>query len=211
MPIRLLSSTVPRAVRILAEHGYWDDSQPTPDIGGFLRFRWPVLENGAWALKEAEAHPFFSEEQYQQEFAKGARTYAEAVLLKLGRKIDYNARLAEGIQYLRNQLELRKWTVLQGWAWCHFVDCSDGSKEYFSWSTPSRDARIGNLIGQIESLVESMRTESPGLEAQWRAALEGEGIGFLWKSYPLKSLVSAWKAKAYSSNPRDPLPKRWGF
>jgi hypothetical protein len=217
-PIEILYSNLPRVVRELYRSGYWQEKpfvvgEDAVLMQGFLRFPWPVRDasSGSWALTPGKEHPHYSREQYLPEFMKDRSTFAEAVLRKLAPKLDFVARLKEGLADLREQLRVRKDVVAQGYEVCKAHGCPEGSQAYEDWSTFSRDARFKELYGQLEQLVSNLSGSVPALGGVLTEALKAPAIVLDGESYTLAAVLNTWSASAHVSDPRVTVTERWGL
>lgn len=150
-PLQLLQSTLPRKVRDLAPTGYHISTQPQYN-GGFLRARQLVVSGGQWVLAAAEAHPDFSEEQYEEEFMKGHAGFSSAVKAHLLGKIDGAKEFTTSLKLLREAIESRLKVVSDGYLACQRIDCRPGTEGYEEWSTPVRDSKLKDLTKLVVAL-----------------------------------------------------------
>jgi hypothetical protein len=211
VPLRHISSTVPKEVRELYEDAFVEPMQP--EQGGFLRIRWPVKgADGQWKLTPKAEMPGYSLEQFDPAALEGL-PYDEFVYGRVApnRRVDPESKLTMLAEQLRNLFEARGEIVAEGYDHCYPGRCAPGSKDYEDWSTPTRDAR---LLSRIRAAQEVLRV-NPGLGEFWEQELtyyeiwidyEGD-----YRSITLQTLVEAWLAGRYSSDPNKSIPERWGF
>lgn len=204
MPFVIIQSTTPRKIREVSYGGFWYRDQPLRGKGGLLRMRWPVFSPRGVSLLSSNQMPYFSEDQYAKDFLRTSKTsYNTEVYLRLDPNLDFSKVVKKAYESLKTMFQDRVGIVKEGYEICVKSACDPSSSNYDNWSTPSRDARILDLMNQIEALMmqgsvsSSVDLYSPFLE------VEGE-------QYSLEAVMSAWKGKRFSSDPRDVVAKRWG-
>lgn len=213
-PLRVLASNVPREVRELAEYGMLDwGAPPTENLSGLLRFRWAVKSNGAWSVAAAHEMPFYSLEQYDPKFVQGFDSFVAAVTKKIipDWKPDSAAVMREKVKLLKERLTARVKIVEDGFDFClNQRGCPEGSASWETWSTPSRDAAVGRLVGEIESLYDDGMC-SPGCKAALDDAGKATLTNIRGAPYTIGHALDVWTEKKYKSDPNLPIPERWGL
>ncbi len=212
VPVGLLNSTVPRKVRVLAENGLWRLAQPTAEEGGFRRFTWiQETKPGHWTQVQPEAMPYFSNEQFEPFFMAGFFSFADAIIVRINPAYDKVKRLMGGLDGLESLLIMRMRTVENGIQICQSVPCTPGSKTYYEWSTENRDAQIGSVFEQLETLHNELAPFHPEMAEFWNHKMTRLFLVPLpTLSFTLTELARRWKAHEYTSDPRDSEEARWG-
>ncbi len=204
LPFVILQSTTPRKVREVTMGGFFYTAQPKLGHGGLLRMRWPDFSNAKPRLIDAAKMPFYSLEQYAPEFLRTPQTYYnQEVYLRLNPTLDFQKVANAAYENLITMYTDRIQIVEDGFSQCH-GSCAANSIPYEEWSTPSRDARILDLIAQIDLIRQSLPNfvEPDSLDKPL-FLLQGE-------SYTLKSLIAAWRFACFQSDPNLPPARRWG-
>jgi hypothetical protein len=208
LPFIIMQSTVPRKVREVSMGGFWYRTQPLEGKGGLLRMRWPVFSSGGVSLVRGDQMPFFSREQYDPKFLRTPKTsYNHEVYLRLNPNLDFKKVLEEAYISLKMMFSERIQVVEEGFKACPNRSCAPDSQKYDDWSTPSRDARILDLINQIGVIAQSVRAAGPPPFVN-EPFFELDGAGT--DKYSLAALISAWNGERYSSDPNDIPVRRWG-
>ncbi|MGK5086103.1 hypothetical protein WDW86_00960 [Bdellovibrionota bacterium FG-2] len=195
-PLTVFYSTVPRALRDLAEMSYWESKQPT---------------SSGWLLEPQAIHPYFSSEQYSNSFLANSQSFAEAVLLRLNPQMNVAARFAEGLNMLRSFVSNRKQIVNDGFLTCNRNPCRPGSGRYEAWSTPARDERMSDLVFQLEEMLDDLGQKLPTLWNEWQDARLLPILTLNGAVFDMGVVILALKIGSYSSDPNDPIALRWGI
>lgn len=207
IPIQVIWATTPRILRTLTTTGYLQIKQPK-DEGGFLRMRWPRLENGKWKLVEGSSMPFYSLEQYTPEFMRGRANFWEAVFRKLSPNLDYRGLFHAAMSSFQALVTDRIDIVRQGFEFCQSRDCSPGTQAYEDWSTPSRDKRV---LEQVEMAEDFVRYLDEDAEKEWKNKLKEAAVELDGVVYPLGAVIHAWRNHSYDPDPRSSIQTRWGL
>lgn len=204
IPLLILQSTVPRAVRKLMSNGYWMNQNEPKGAGGLLRFRWPA-PNGE-GLVPAESMPHFSEEQYDPAFRQEGEEFFLAVYRRIAPGFKLEELVRSMLESARTALVQRQQIVSDGFAACQVQDCAPGTPGFEAWSTPSRDARIGELLRDLQNLTwklpAPLREEFEKTNAE--PFLHEGGYGF-----SLRFVSWLWQRGLYDSDPRVSPDERW--
>jgi hypothetical protein len=212
-PIRVLASDVPRSVRQLYDYPIQDWGKfPVRNQFGFHRFRWPVQSQSRTILKPEMQMPFFSEEQFSEAFRRERASLTDVIIYRLypNWSPDYSAFMRSLVNQTLQRLQTRVKIVSDGYEFCWQNDCTEGTAGWEAWSTPSRDRAILRLVDKINDtysgwecdrncrnmLLEQMDTPIVTLESG---------------TFRFRDALSVWANGSYSSDPRDPVPVRWGF
>ncbi len=204
LPFMMLSSTVPQDVRKLFVHFYWGSQPVDQQHEGFKRIRWAQGSRpGGLTLLAGSQHPWHSLEQYTM--PDDGRLFAIRLIEKLDPGFQIERVVGKILSDLEEQVRDRMRVVDEGYAFCQQSDCSPDSAAYENWSTPSRDARLGQqfrdariILGLCETcyqMIEDFRGKQVDLNGE-RVAL-----GFL-----LYTVASGHA----SSDPRVGPAARWG-
>ncbi len=222
VPIEVLWASVPRML-LVSTSAFFQSEQPTgKDEGsqGFVRFRWPVKEKGAWKLTEREKMPFYSLEQYDPEFMKNETNFTVAVLKKLFPGFDVKKLLEAAVENLEKSIKRRAGLVSDGYEYCVVKnnDCSPGSAGWEDWSTPSRDRGIREMIRDLQKfsheLADNYYDETGQQEKIWEVWTKAwihELLDYKGEKITLKELVYIWTVGGYNVDPRVSPELRWGI
>lgn len=213
--IYTLSSDVPRKVRKMNRYGFWEQKQPeynvnpTQGVGGFLRMRWPKRVEGGFDLVPAEEMPFYSLEQYADDFMTGNNDFADEVFKRFGNANTPLDRYNLAVTRLFTSLEARVQIVEDGFEFCAKYNCSEGSPNYENHSTPSRDKAIFETISFIKDLMST--SQDPEMAEDWQSQLGKFAAVVETRALTLSELVGIWENGSYSSDPNSPILDRWGI
>lgn len=192
--ISMLSSTVPRKVRILGEHMAYP-TQYVLKQNAILRMKWPLLTNNKWMLEQETNLPFYSLTQFEKQFDINRR---------LNPNPDWKIEFEMATRSLRETLIQRIDIVKQGFQTCYPNKCKIDSYDYDNYSTPSRDQRISSLIDYIQSEFSKNYTEFDEAVKLPLFELENQPISF-------KQIQLTWNNHLFSSDPNRPLYSRWAL
>ena len=214
--LSFIQSTVPRMIRELVGTGFWYSEQPkSPRSGGFMKMRWLTASGKNWKLVEAKNHPYYSLQQYQPAFMTGYDDFYDAVQVRLNSF--YNTPQGKTQRLLNNinmTLSLRIYLVSEGFKICKETNCQPGDENFEAWSTPSRDSRLLNAIIKMESGLQQYN--DPDLNQLWQSFLQ-QDMPLMYDNLSedmikkIGQVVLKFKNNQISTDPRDPILKRWGF
>jgi hypothetical protein len=210
-PIKKLSSTMPPMVRVLMDEMMIDAEATAETFGGFIRFRWPQKINGKWELVAKENMPFFSREQYTEEFLRDHGHFTLAVIDRLG--IDFIPKriIDRAIDGIHEALSQRLSIVKTGYEYCSQNNCSEGTQAYENHSTPSRDKR---LLEQFEGLfftAEALSVLDSSLFDHLERELNERIFSVDNKSFSLMHWRDIFKNYYFSFHPEDTIEERWAI
>lgn len=208
MPLEGMMSTVPRAVRVLAETNFTFIGVSKPNETAFLRHRWIEQNNGSWRLRTATAMPNFSEEQFAEDFQGEESSFTLALLKRLNPNFQPRVRVESGMQTILDQINERKAVVTDGYAFCSQNDCSPGTVAYENWSTPSRDKRLRNTVREILAYAVSVAGVDPSVMELWTGFLSSEAE-VLSEQTKVAKILFANESKLMSYDPSDSEELRW--
>ncbi len=211
IPLKLIWATVPRDLANLTEGGFWDSSLPTKGVSGFFRILWPKKQGGQWVYEDKNRIPHHSEEQYDETFLGDETSFAMALIKKLSPDFNPLVIYQNGLDLILTSIQQRIEVAEEGYAFCSAADCSEGTANYENWSTPSRDKRLRQNFKELETFLASVQQLTSQPSDLWKQALQNQSVDVLGHTYSLGLLRTLWLAKAYSSEPWDPLHKRWPF
>ncbi len=231
----LLSSTVPRGVRILLrQYG-----PPTPLFSeapfGFRRFKWPEhLDNPD---VEISAELGFGFKQYEMLAQYGESFFGEVRKLIKKKSETIKTEIKRVLENIKNQFKSRVEIVNESIEYQKEIKgrCFNAA-EYDSYSTPSRDKRIiaaldalgqswikakdaGNTfaVGEKEQLgldylisVNTSEKAGKKLEKMLKVKFR-KGLFKKPKKIDIKRFYFGIKDGSVSTNPNDSLLQRWGF
>ncbi len=211
IPLKLIWATVPRDLANLTEGGFWNSALPEKNVSGFFRVLWPKWQGTKWVFANKNQIPHYSEEQYQDTFLGEETSFAMALIKKLSPEFDPVLIYKNGLDLILTSIQQRIQVAQEGFAYCSSADCSEGTANYENWSTPSRDKRLRQNFKELETFLGSVQQLTSQPSTLWKKALSQETVEVLGETYSLGLLRTLWLAKAYSSEPWDPLHKRWPF
>ncbi|MBS1963382.1 MAG: hypothetical protein JST04_14295 [Bdellovibrionales bacterium] len=212
-PLEDMWSNVPRKVRKLEVEPFTVYQQPPMKFGGILRHRWTRLTAASAYLVPAEQMPGYSLEQYQPDFFQhGTYDYSAEVAARIRASTDPVIGLESVLKNLNQAIDDRKTLVEDGFKVCSAADCSPGTQNYEDWSSPSRDARLGGYFDQVDGYLASLHGDDlDRAKDVLKSERKKNLLKFDGKKYRYDDVAAVWKAKKYSSDPRDPPATRWGF
>lgn len=209
LPFIVFQSTTPRNIRPMMVSGFWYQNQPLRYQGGLLKMRWPLFYGKSVRLVDENQMPDFSTEQYSTQFLRNKNfAFNQEVYLRLEPNLDWGKVIEEAYLSLQKMFSDRLQIVEDGYRICKQTSCAPGSAEYEDWSTPNRDARILDLVSQIDLI---MQTASFKIPSTIENILQQPFLRFNQVDYNLKHLLATWNAKAFSSDPRDEIQDRWNI
>jgi hypothetical protein len=212
-PLEDMWSNVPRKVRKLVIEPFTVYVQPPMGFGGILRHRWTRLTEDSAYLVLAEQMPGYSLEQYLPTFFKhDTIDFSVEVAARLRESLDPLIGMQAVISNLETSVKERKTLVEDGFKVCSTQDCAPGTKNYEDWSSPSRDARLGQYFDQITGYLTTLHGDDlDRAKSLLTREKKKKLLKFEKKKYRYDQIEAVWKAKRFSSDPRDPPAKRWGF
>ncbi len=211
-PILKLSSTIPSKVRVLQEEVLLDMKSIPADLGGFMKFRWPVKKGSNWALLPAREMPWYSDEQYKEEYLTGKTNFTKDLIVnKLKISMNAKATIATMVGALQSFILNRKRIVNEGYRYCRENDCSIGTQGYEDWSTPSRDKRILEYFSDIYRTIDDLKTSDPSLEEFYQALTEKNRLDYQGSHISLEDVFKLFYYEYPSYDPNDEPDLRWGW
>jgi len=206
-PLQTWESALPVKVQKLSMK-YFFSGRPERRAGsGFVRFRWPVSENGVWKYLPVREHPFYSEEQYTSAFYKGYADFVEAV----ARQIDPNnyepkEKMNKVMGTLTHLLRQRVPVVLKGYQQCQNGNCPEASEEWELHNTSGRDGMIISLMDHLSQIIGSDRFQDE------KAKKMMESISVDISENRSVSLYHAYQNHIwFSPHPGNSIEARWGL
>lgn len=212
-PIQVMASTTPREVRQLSVYGFQFWGGDLVDKSHmFSRFLWAEQSGDIWKIVDRTKMPGFSLEQFDPHFKDNYADEGEAIIRRLmpDWAPDPQGSMRELVHQLLLKLRVRRQIVEDGFKYCStHNDCVPGKAGWESWSTPTRDAAIGRLFTAIEQLSNDSACDSQCTDEYNKH--ESDKIADVDGSEVLvRDAQSAWANNKVSSDPRDPIAKRWG-
>jgi hypothetical protein len=211
LPIFTFSSTAPREVRPLYKEAFIDQAWPIRKTREIMAFRWPVVSRNSWVLKPKESDPRYSQEQFDSGLQGKYYSFVQFVLSRVHPDYDPNSLVTTGVTDIVNYTNIRIKIVRDGYAYCRNHDCRQGTQAWEDWSTPNRDAKYLLKYNEVEDLVRTFDPMYPGLYANWSESLNSTIVDVEGHPLSLTKLRSLFERKLISSNPSDPILKRWGL
>lgn len=205
-PLQLYYSDVPQEVRLLYSTIYYQTELPKKN-SGFLRMLWPIIKSELVQFTKARDMPFYSLEQYSENFLKDDSTFGIAVMKRLQPNFSWEILGSSILNDIKNRLENRVKIVEQGFQFCKTNDCAPGTAGYENWSTPARDTAILSAFDNFDSvLVESANIKwvKEMLQNLKNSYLEIQG-----QKINLDNILN--NLEDCSSDPRDSIEQRWGL
>jgi hypothetical protein len=216
--IYTLSSDVPREVRKMDRYGFWYTYQPkyypvaTAGGGGFVHMRWPRKIAEGYELVPGTEMPFYSLEQYAEDFIKNPRNdFAEEIHNRLGNTMTPSDRYNDAVTRLIGSYKARVGIVEQGQIFCSTHDCTDGTENYENYSTPARDARILETIKIIKQVMADFGEVNTDIVSDWNSRQESVVVTIEEHPLTLSELVHIWEESLYSYDPAASVLRRWGL
>jgi hypothetical protein len=206
LPLLTLNSTVPRELRDLME---WVFFESYADINsrGFVRMRWPLFQNGNVRFVDPTAMPHFSNEQFDANFVSGGRdTFWREVYHRINPRADFDLIAQRVVQQVVDQFKARVPVVDRGYQECSLSPCLPGTQRYDTWSTPSRDRRIGESIAIFDSLSSMITSWSAVRRIMQTPILVWDGY-----QYNGSDFMTNWRTSQFTSDPNDTPSMRWGI
>jgi hypothetical protein len=210
-PIWKLSSTVPQAVRKLALEMMLDSNMTAKEYGGLFRLRWPVQRAGKWELVAKDQMPYYSLEQYEEDFLGEDNHFTLALIKKLGMSFNPKSIVKEAAQTTLDYLMARIPIVESGYQFCSHHDCSEGTMAYEEHSTPTRDKRLFSKFLAVDELVEKFGHFDSTLADFWTQFKLQQTFTVLGITKTLAELETVFKYGFASSHPEDTPSERWGI
>lgn len=211
LPLFTLASTVPRKVRLLVREVVTDQGWPVENEKSFLKYRWPIDQDGKITLKSSESHQDYSLEQYSLELREQYPIFIEFLLGRLKKTYDPKKLISMALEDIVDYIKQRIIVVNEGAAFCASHDCSPGSENWDAWSTPSRDEKLKAKFANIDLLTSQFEDISPGLIQKWRDAQLETRVGILEYSLNLKTIRYLLESGKASSDPAVSAQERWGI
>jgi hypothetical protein len=118
--------------------------------------------------------------------------------------------LDDTIETIEKLLVQRIIVVQQGFEFCQTNDCQQGTPGYDAWSTPARDERISKLFSELRDTVSYFSTI--GLHELWgqlESLLKSRTLRICDYDHTLYTIREVWSSYYFSSQPFDPLSRRW--
>lgn len=204
VPMIVLSSTVPRAVRLLSPRVYMNESAWEKETGGFLQFRWPVKQNGTWKVIPKERMSNYSLEQYDENLCAEEQNFSLCLFEKLGIQFDPDKIYERLLKDIEDAILSRDAIVKEGHEYCLKNNCSPGTQGWEDHSTPTRDNRLISTSQDYSSLMIELGKTAEFYE--WlkttKLPVANNNLSYLtFYEYLHKGFVSY--------DPRDTLESRW--
>jgi hypothetical protein len=205
LPLVTLNSTVPRELRDLMEWAFFEQNAD-PNSRALMRMRWPRWNGGIITFTDPRAMPYYSEEQFSPAFIDSNRgTFWREVYYRLNPQADFDLIAQKTVQQIVDQLKARVPVVENGYRDCSLNPCAPGTRRYETWSTPSRDHRIGETVKIFDSLSSMINSWTVVGRIMRQPILLLNG-----NQYDGSDLMSVWRMETFSSDPNDTPAARWG-
>jgi hypothetical protein len=160
IPMMVLSSTMPKAVRVLSSRPYLDSDAVAKEQGGLLRFRWPEYTNNSWTMIPKEKMKHYSLEQYAEKPCSNESGLARCIIANLGMSFKADLMIRKITQGLEESIAQRIDIIRDGQIFCSANNCAPGTQGWEDWSTPSRDKRLAESFesaGELASDIDQSR------------------------------------------------------
>ena len=212
LPIYTYASTSPRELRNLYREPFIDQIWPLYRQREIMAFRWPVQDRyGRWSLMPREQDYRYSYEQFDTSLSGRYSSLIQFILERTNPKYNPQNLIRTSISDLKGYLEIRKKIVNDGYNYCVTNGCSEGSKAYDDWSTPSRDRQVLLKYTEMQNLLQAFETISPGIVQAWRDQLDNEVIQVEGRYLSLSYVRILFERGLTSSDPNQPILRRWGL
>jgi hypothetical protein len=223
-PMELVQGTTPRSRQDLTRIHYWSAEQPTHSDAGFMKFRTPVVSKGTLTYRPVIAEPHYSIEQSRPGLlsnwmnnktdlsAEIKPTFTGYVYDILKPNLDRSRLITNGIDEVVKLFAVRKEMAEKGFEICKGV-CDPNGQLFDDWSTPTRDQRLRDLFKQVASDVGNARFLGENIHHYWYNCIYNTtAVVIDDKPITLHALWVIWvRENIFSSNPNDPIAKRWGL
>lgn len=204
VPLIVLSSTVPQALRVLNERVYIDSEPVDRTLGGLVQFRWPLKSRDGWSITAKEKMPDYSLEQYSRNLCSDQSNFALCVLQKLNIAFDSKLIAKKLVADLENTMTFRVGVVNDGMTFCSQNDCTPGTVGYEDWSTPSRDKRLKASFKTTKDVLTALDVADVYLDWLATATIN------VPKTIKVSEFAERLKYGFVSNDPRATLDQRWG-
>ena len=206
-PLQMWESALPRKVQKLNLTYFYSGRPEFKTYSGFVKFRWPVFENGEWKYLPAKEHPFYSEEQYTSHFCNGYADFAEAVARKIDSTNDAPMeKMVKIIGTVTHLLKERVPIVLAGYKRCRGGACPEDSESWEIHSTVGRDGMIFSLMSHLFQIIEMNHLD------QEMAKRMMEAVSIDISENRSVTLYHVYQNHLwFSPHPEDSVEARWGL
>lgn len=151
-PVEIIASTIPRAVRSLSAHPFFNMTSPEVSQSGILKPLWVKSRDGRYYLENARQMPGYSLEQYENDFLGEHKDFSLAVFTRLSPNFSFERLMQDGVKAIQMSLEERKEIVENGFNFCSQNNCSEGTPGYEDWSTYVCPPPALTCLGVFKSL-----------------------------------------------------------
>ncbi len=206
-PIQTFEATMPPRIQKLNLKNFVSSNPESSFQSGLVRFRWLMKKNNKWQYIPVKQLPYYSEEQYSQDFNSGYADYLESVAKRIDSKIyDPLDRIKRSLEVFNRQLQTRIPVVLKGYEKCYKKHCPEGSHLWDLYSTPGRDEYIYVVITHLKEIIRQHNIPSEEiLDKMVQMNLQISSKRTITVSEVFQN--AAWM----SSDPEDSLDARWGL
>jgi hypothetical protein len=206
-PLLTWESMLPIKVRKLVLRSFFAVKPESKIHTGLLKFRWPVLEEGAWKQLTAREHPFYSEEQYNPGFYKGCPDYVEAVARRI-EPADFEPAekavklMATITRFLKDRVSV----VLAGYERCSGGGCREETELWETYSTLGNDGMIVLMMDHLSRIVEAHHIDKKWVERKMQAISIDISKNRRATFYDIYE-----NCRWLSPHPYDSVEARWGM
>ena len=206
-PVQTWEATIPAKPQKLSQRNFLSPRPESTTYSGLVKFRWPVFQDGKWRYLPAQAHPFYSEEQYSSSFYDGYGDYVEAVAKRID-PVNYDPaeKVEKLIDTITRFLQDRVPIVSEGFKRCRKGGCPEASPAWELHSTPGRDAMISLLMDHLHHVIESNPLDRAALMARMESITIQVSKEISVTFYDLYQNY-LW----LSPHPEDSIEARWGL
>lgn len=210
-PMTYYWSNVPKQIRTLYSGGFWDYMPFEKNKSGFLRPLSITWKNSKWQMKSMQEMPYYSLMQYDPDFMGSRSMFFAAVFDRMFERLDWSLILNKIFLDVESLLQGRKLVVEEGYRICQKENCDQGTANYENYSTPSRDARLYELLYQANLVKENFSEEFPNINTIWdrnmrKVFVQVQGYDLYFNH------INTWMAYGLlSSDPRVSVLARWGI
>jgi len=212
MPIRMLSSTVPKKSRELLEYPFYFVSVPEKNKTGFFKFKKVLENNGTVIHSSFQKEKDYSLTQYAV-LPKDKQFDDYVSYLVLGVDLSMFSKTYDLLQLLDRKIKDRIEIVRSGFEFCVRNNCNENSMNYYNYSSPSRDSNIQYIILQLRQVIRESATSSDFAEISTLFSEYSKNIYKIDrdKELDLNQIIEVWENAKYTSDPRDSVQRRWGI
>lgn len=211
VPVLLIFSSVPREVREVWESPFYMGQEKDPKTGGVLRLRWPRQTTQGWTQVPAKDMPYYSLEQYSDDFLAEGEGLPLHVFKIINPKFDPVLLLKSFARQIQDSLKSRIGIVEEGYIYCQSHDCRPGTAGYEDWSTPARDQKILGLFTLLNDFFQSFSMIAPEVLDWWMREASKTYLQMNGFDFTKTQIQAHWESRFFDSDPSRTPGRRWNL